>query len=80
LRQTGKISEFPVVLMGTDYWQGLLRWMEERLLPEKMINKRDFRMLRVTDDVDDVVRIIQRSYAKRQKIEGGRTANGGETP
>jgi uncharacterized protein (TIGR00730 family) len=80
LRQTRKIHDFPVVLLGTDYWGGLLRWMEDRLLPEKMINRRDLGILRVTDDVDEVVRIIERSYAKRRREEGPRTGNGREMP
>jgi uncharacterized protein (TIGR00730 family) len=80
LRQTRKIHEFPVVLLGTDYWGGLLAWMEDRLLSQKMINRRDLRMLRVTDDVDEVVRIIERSYAKRQRAQGARSGNGRDTP
>jgi uncharacterized protein (TIGR00730 family) len=80
LRQTGKIHEFPVVLLGTDHWSGLLEWMEERLLAEKMINRRDLRMLRVTDDIDEVVRIIERSYSKRKHRRDRRSTNGHETP
>jgi hypothetical protein len=80
LRQTGKIHEFPVVLLGSDYWRGLLAWMEDQLLPQKMINKRDLRMLRVTDNVDEVVQIIARSYAKRLKTIGDRSPNGSDTP
>jgi len=70
LRQTGKIHDFPVVLLGQDYWSGLLAWMEDRLLPEKMINRRDLGILQLTDDVDEVVRIIERSYAKRKRAQG----------
>jgi uncharacterized protein (TIGR00730 family) len=80
LRQTRKIHDFPVVLLGTDYWGGLLDWMENRLLPEKMINRRDLGLLRVTDDVDEVVRIIERSYAKRKRAEGAPDGNGRDTP
>ena len=80
LRQTGKIRDFPVVLLGTEHWQGLLAWMEERLVPEKMITRRDFGMLRVTDDVDEVVHLIERSYAKRRKIKGPQDGIGRETP
>jgi hypothetical protein len=69
-----------VVLLGKDYWGGLLDWMEHRLLPEKMINRRDLGILRVTDDVDEVVRIIERSYAKRKRAEGRLDGNGRDTP
>jgi len=77
LRQTRKIHDFPVILLGRDYWSGLLTWMKDRLLPEKMITQQDLTMLRVTDDVDEVVQIIEQHYAKRLKERG---ANGRETP
>lgn len=80
LRQTRKIHDFPVVLLGKDYWGGLLDWMEHRLLPEKMINRRDLGILRVTDDVDEVVRIIERNYAKRKRAEGADFGDGRDTP
>ena len=80
LRQTGKIHDFPVVLLGTAYWRGLLAWMEDRMLSEKMINRRDFGILRVTDDVDEVVRIIERSYAKRKRAQGPDDGDGYDTP
>jgi uncharacterized protein (TIGR00730 family) len=79
LRQTGKIHEFPVVLVGTDYWQGLLDWMRERALAEKMVTRRDLRMIRLTDDPEEVVQIIRRSYAARQR-RGPAVRNGRETP
>ena len=79
LRQTGRIHEFPVVLVGKDYWRGLLDWMEERVAAERMITRRDLRMIRVTDEPEEVVRIIQRSYAKRRK-RGADHSNGRETP
>jgi len=80
LRQTGKIHEFPVILMGTEHWRGLLDWMEDRLLADKMIRKRDLRMLHVTDDVDEVVRIIERNYAKRRRVHGSLGEDARETP
>jgi len=80
LRQTRKIHDFPVVLLGTEYWGGLLDWMEDRLLPERMINRRDLGILRLTDDVDEVVRIVERSYAKRKRAEGAGLGDGRETP
>jgi uncharacterized protein (TIGR00730 family) len=79
LRQTGKIHEFPVVLVGRDYWQGLLDWMEARVAAERMITRRDLRMIRITDDPDEVVQIIRRNYAKRLK-RGAAPRNGRDTP
>jgi len=80
LRQTGKIHEFPVVLVGTRFWQGLLDWFEQRLLAEGMVSNRDLRMLHVTDDVAEVVRIIEENYAKRKMVRGASATEARETP
>jgi hypothetical protein len=57
LIQTGKIREFPVVLVGTEFWGGLVDWLRERLLGTGTISPEDVDLLHVTDDVDEVVRI-----------------------
>jgi hypothetical protein len=80
LRQTGKLHEFPVVLVGTDFWSGLLRWMETTLLSEAMISPRDLELVRVTDDPDEVVQIIQDNYQQRKKRRGKRIEEARETP
>jgi uncharacterized protein (TIGR00730 family) len=49
LIQTGKIADFPVVIMGVDYWQPLLDFMRERMLPEGTISAEDLDRLIVTD-------------------------------
>jgi uncharacterized protein (TIGR00730 family) len=50
LIQTGKVRYFPVVLVGTDYWSGLIDWIRERLLAEGKISPEDLSLLYVTDD------------------------------
>jgi uncharacterized protein (TIGR00730 family) len=50
LIQTGKIRHFPVVLVGTDYWGGLVDWIRERLVTEGKIAPRDLDLLCLTDD------------------------------
>ncbi|HEY7970223.1 MAG TPA: LOG family protein, partial [Candidatus Limnocylindrales bacterium] len=64
LIQTGKIRDFPVVLVGTAYWQGMLDWMRKELLPVGAINDADIGLLKLTDDPDDVVEIIRAYVAK----------------
>lgn len=59
LIQTGKIERFPVILMGSEYWQGLVEWMETKMLVEAMINPEDLNLLKITDDPDQAVEIIQ---------------------
>jgi len=58
LVQTGKVTRFPVVLLGTWYWQGLVDWMREAMLAENKIGPADLELLCLTDDVDDAVRHI----------------------
>jgi uncharacterized protein (TIGR00730 family) len=50
LIQTGKIRHFPVVLVGTDYWAGLIDWIRDRLLAEGKIGEPDLDLICVTDD------------------------------
>ncbi|GIF73664.1 LOG family protein [Asanoa siamensis] len=58
LVQTGKVTRFPVVLMGESYWRGLLDWMRETLLADGKIGEADLELICVTDDVDAAVRYI----------------------
>jgi uncharacterized protein (TIGR00730 family) len=50
LIQTGKVRNFPVVLVGSDYWSGLIDWMRERLLGEGKISPPDLELITVTDE------------------------------
>jgi uncharacterized protein (TIGR00730 family) len=50
LIQTGKITEFPVILVGTDYWRGLMDWVGERMLSEGNISPEDLELWTLTDD------------------------------
>jgi uncharacterized protein (TIGR00730 family) len=65
LIQTGKIRNFPIVLMGTEFWEGLLDWMQTRLLADGTIDADEMGLLRVTDDPAEVVRIVQSAAHKR---------------
>jgi len=80
LKQTGKIHDFPVILFGKDYWKGLLRWIQQQALRERMVSRRDLSLFKLTDDVDEVVHIIERHYARRKRLRGPRGGNGRETP
>jgi uncharacterized protein (TIGR00730 family) len=64
LIQTGKVRDFPVVLVGRAYWQGMIDWMRAVQLPAGAIAEADLDLLKLTDDPDEVVAII-RSYAAR---------------
>ncbi|MGO1290501.1 LOG family protein [Brevibacterium linens] len=56
--QTGKITSFPIVLVGTDYWSGLVDWMQNTLLAAGTISEADLNMFTLTDDIDEVVAAI----------------------
>ena len=58
LIQTGSVRHFPVVLVGRDYWEGLLAWMRDRLVAEGKIDRADVDLLTVTDDPDEVVATV----------------------
>ena len=59
LVQTGKVTRFPVVLLGTAYWRGLIDWLRGTMQAEGKIGVEDLDLLFVTDDVDDAVRHIK---------------------
>jgi uncharacterized protein (TIGR00730 family) len=58
LVQTRKVTSFPIVLVGSDYWSGLVDWLRKTVLAEGKINDVDLDLLRVTDDVDEAVAIM----------------------
>jgi len=60
LIQTRRIKPFPVILMGSDYWNGLLQWIKKHLLAEKRISPEDMEILQVMDDPDAVVKLVQK--------------------
>ena len=59
LIQTDKVREFPVSLVGLEYWQGLLEWIAEHPLSEGMISPEDVNLLNVTDDVAEAVELAR---------------------
>ena len=71
LVQTRKVTSFPVVLVGTAYWGGLLDWLRGTMLATGRVSAQDVDLVRVTDDLDEVVRIILEARDLH-----GRTGNG----
>jgi len=60
LIQTHRIKSFPVILMGSDFWKGLLEWLRETMLRECKIDLEDFELIQVMDDPEEIVRHIQK--------------------
>ncbi len=61
LIQTGKIRYFPVLLVGSHYWEGLLRWIRDRMLGDGTISPEDLLLLEVLDDPDAVLDAVQQA-------------------
>jgi uncharacterized protein (TIGR00730 family) len=59
LIQTKRLHDFPIVLFGHDYWDGLLDWASDTLLAQGAISKGDLSRLVVTDDPDEVVELLR---------------------
>ncbi|HUP88989.1 MAG TPA: TIGR00730 family Rossman fold protein, partial [Longimicrobiales bacterium] len=62
LIQTGKVRNFPVVLFGREYWQGLLDWLQNTMLPDKKIGANDLKLLIVTDSPEEAVGVVVSCY------------------
>lgn len=65
LVQTGKIHEFPVVLIGTEHWSGLMAWLRDRLQDQRFIASDDIGLLRITDDIDEAIELIQHCHLRQ---------------
>ena len=71
LVQTGKITKFPIVLVGSEYWSGLLSWIRDTVLGSGNISPGDEELFTVEDDPDEVVRIIQQAHAQHNGADAG---------
>jgi uncharacterized protein (TIGR00730 family) len=82
LVQTQKVTSFPIVLVGTAYWSGLVDWIRGPVLADGKISEADLDMFRVTDDVEEAVGVMVE--AQRERVDsqpgGGATAVDGEQP
>jgi uncharacterized protein (TIGR00730 family) len=62
LVQTRKVTKFPVVLLGTEYWAGLYDWIAGTVLGGGKIGEHDLKLLHLTDEVDDAVKVVHEAY------------------
>ena len=63
LIQTGKITKFPIILVGKDYWKGLLDWIKETLADKfKTVSREDLNLINLVDSEDEVVEILDNFY------------------
>jgi uncharacterized protein (TIGR00730 family) len=71
LVQTRKVTRFPVILFGSEYWAGLISWVRGTLTETGTINAADLELITVTDDIDEVLAVIQAADAGRRAGDGG---------
>jgi uncharacterized protein (TIGR00730 family) len=70
LVQTRKVTRFPVVLWGRDYWSGLIDWLRQVVLANHKINASDLELIRVLDDVDEIVQcIVEADHGRSRQAE-----------
>jgi uncharacterized protein (TIGR00730 family) len=65
LVQTRKVTQFPIVLIGTDYWSGLIAWLRDTLLADGKIGEADLDMLSLTDDIEEAVELMVAARDRR---------------
>jgi len=64
LIQTKKIGRFPIILVGRDFWSGLLDWIKKTLIAEGNISKEDLNLFRIVDTADEAVDHLNKFYSK----------------
>lgn len=64
LLQTMKIAKFPIILIGVDYWAGLIEWITSVMLAERYISEEDLALFHVVDTSDEAIAIINKFYKK----------------
>ncbi len=64
LIQTKKIAKFPIVLVGKEYWSGLIDWIKNVLTEEKMVDEKDLSLILVAENADHAVRHINEFYSR----------------
>jgi len=79
LIQTKKISDFPVILFGSDYWGGLVDWLRQRVLAANNITQEDVNSIHIVDEPERVCEIV-REYHEKAERNSGKQAPGSQPP
>ncbi len=69
LIQTEKIHNFPLILVGTAYWEGMLRWIRDTMLTDGKISPPDLDLIQLTDSPEEVCSIIKQAWDRKQQAE-----------
>ena len=66
LIQTQRIQKFPVVIMGSEYWKGMIDWLKSTVLKSGAISKEDLKLFTVVDEPKDAVAAIKKFYERKE--------------
>lgn len=69
LIQTKKVSNFPVILYGSQYWGGLMNWLRDTMLEMENISPGDLDLLRVSDDPEEICALVCEAYMQNEQLE-----------
>ena len=64
LIQTQKMVQFPIVLVGKDYWKGLISWFRNTLLAQNMVDAKDMHLFRVVEEAEEAISVIEDFYGR----------------
>lgn len=64
LIQTERVDPFPVILVGKDYWKGMMEWIKNVCLTEDMIEKKDLNVFKLSDDPKEMIEFVDKFYNK----------------
>lgn len=66
LIQTRRSDRFPIILVGKNYWEGLLKWIKDQVLANEYISREDQKILSVVEEPEEVVEMIEEFYRERK--------------
>tara|TARA_Y100001935_G_scaffold255635_2_gene270307 strand:- start:5267 stop:5971 length:705 start_codon:yes stop_codon:yes gene_type:complete len=65
LVQTGKTRKIPIILVGKDFWEGLLNWFQNKMVKEGVISDDDFNLIKICEEPEEILDLIKTHYKKR---------------
>jgi len=67
LVQTERIDPFPIIIVGREYWKGMIKWLHTMLPERKMVDNSDFELFTMADSADEVIAAIRAYYGRERK-------------
>ena len=77
LIQTNKIKPFPVIMIGSEYWKGMLHWMEEKLVGTGNIDRRDLKLLTVVETPEAAMKVIMKNASYTEAFQRSQSSSNG---